>query len=55
MTSTIEHTTVDAVVKAKHRALWASGDYPRVATELILEPPAHLSTVLNLWRKEIGA
>jgi SAM-dependent methyltransferase len=32
--STIERTA-DLAVKAKHRALWASGDYPRVATELI--------------------
>jgi ubiquinone/menaquinone biosynthesis C-methylase UbiE len=27
--------SADLAVKAKHRALWASGDYPRVATELI--------------------
>jgi 2-polyprenyl-6-hydroxyphenyl methylase/3-demethylubiquinone-9 3-methyltransferase len=34
MTSTIERNA-DVELKAKHRALWASGDYPRVATELI--------------------
>jgi SAM-dependent methyltransferase len=34
MTSTIDQTT-DQVVKAKHRALWASGDYAAVAAELI--------------------
>ena len=34
MTSTID-LTADRVVKAKHRALWASGDYPAVAAELI--------------------
>jgi aminoglycoside phosphotransferase (APT) family kinase protein len=27
----------------------------RVATELILEPPAHLATILTIWRKEIEA
>jgi 2-polyprenyl-6-hydroxyphenyl methylase/3-demethylubiquinone-9 3-methyltransferase len=32
--STVERIA-DLTVKAKHRALWASGDYPRVATELI--------------------
>lgn len=35
---TTEHTTVDSAdraLKAKHRALWASGDYPAVAAELI--------------------
>jgi DNA-binding SARP family transcriptional activator len=35
----IEMTTaeVDRELKAKHRALWASGDYPAVAAELIAE------------------
>ncbi|MCV7434426.1 class I SAM-dependent methyltransferase [Mycolicibacterium bacteremicum] len=35
--STTEQQSVDAdrVLKAKHRALWASGDYVAVATELI--------------------
>ncbi len=28
---------VDRELKAKHRALWASGDYPAVAAELISE------------------
>ncbi|MEV3904006.1 class I SAM-dependent methyltransferase [Mycobacterium sp. NPDC050551] len=35
---TTEHTTIDEAdraLKAKHRALWASGDYPAVAAELI--------------------
>ena len=27
----------DRALKAKHRALWASGDYPAVAAELIPE------------------
>jgi hypothetical protein len=34
MTSTLD-TDVDRVVKARHRGLWATGDYPAVATELI--------------------
>jgi 2-polyprenyl-6-hydroxyphenyl methylase/3-demethylubiquinone-9 3-methyltransferase len=34
MTITIE-PTADQQLKAKHRALWASGDYPSVAAELI--------------------
>jgi ubiquinone/menaquinone biosynthesis C-methylase UbiE len=34
MTSTVD-LTADRTVKAKHRALWASGDYPAVAAELI--------------------
>lgn len=34
MTSTIDSTS-DRALKAKHRALWASGDYPAVAAELI--------------------
>ncbi|SHM72997.1 class I SAM-dependent methyltransferase [Cryptosporangium aurantiacum] len=28
-------TTTDSALKAKHRALWALGDYPAVATDLI--------------------
>ena len=34
MTSTIA-PTADQQLKTKHRALWASGDYPSVAAELI--------------------
>jgi ubiquinone/menaquinone biosynthesis C-methylase UbiE len=34
--STAEHHA-DRALKAKHRALWASGDYPAVAAELISE------------------
>jgi SAM-dependent methyltransferase len=30
-------TEADLALKAKHRMMWASGDYPRVATELISE------------------
>lgn len=37
MTSTAPHPTepADRALKAKHRALWASGDYPAVAVDLI--------------------
>jgi hypothetical protein len=34
MTKIVE-TDVDRALKAKHRALWASGNYPAVAAELI--------------------
>ena len=33
--TTAEHVDADRALKAKHRALWASGDYPAVAAELI--------------------
>ncbi len=36
MTSTID-TTADQALKARHRALWALGDYPAVATQVIPE------------------
>jgi ubiquinone/menaquinone biosynthesis C-methylase UbiE len=36
MTTTVERDA-DRELKAKHRALWASGDYPAVAVELIPE------------------
>jgi SAM-dependent methyltransferase len=35
MTSTSVGRDADRALKAKHRALWAAGDYPRVAAELI--------------------
>src|ERR671921_1112101 len=35
-TSTID-TTTDRALKAKHRAMWALGDYPAVAIEVIPE------------------
>ena len=37
MSSTIETETADRQLKARHRAMWASGDYPAVAAELIPE------------------
>jgi ubiquinone/menaquinone biosynthesis C-methylase UbiE len=36
-TTTTTTTDADRALKAKHRALWASGDYPAVAAELIPE------------------
>jgi 2-polyprenyl-3-methyl-5-hydroxy-6-metoxy-1,4-benzoquinol methylase len=35
MTSTSVERDADRALKVKHRALWAAGDYPRVAAELI--------------------
>jgi ubiquinone/menaquinone biosynthesis C-methylase UbiE len=37
MTDTIDAITADRALKARHRAMWAVGDYPAVATQLILE------------------
>lgn len=36
MTATID-TTADRALKAKHRAMWALGDYPAVASDVIPE------------------
>ncbi|MFD6065117.1 SAM-dependent methyltransferase, partial [Rhodococcus wratislaviensis] len=35
MTTIPTDRDTDRALKAKHRALWASGDYPTVAAELI--------------------
>ncbi len=35
MTVQTDITEADRALKAKHRAIWASGDYPRVAAELV--------------------
>ena len=34
-TDLIDAVGADRAVKAKHRAMWALGDYPAVATEII--------------------
>ncbi|HZM64768.1 MAG TPA: class I SAM-dependent methyltransferase [Nakamurella sp.] len=41
MTTTVEAIGADQQLKAKHRAMWALGDYPELATDLIsgLGPP----------------
>lgn len=35
MTDTLSAQDADRALKARHRAMWASGDYPRLAAELI--------------------
>jgi ubiquinone/menaquinone biosynthesis C-methylase UbiE len=35
VTRTIDEATADRQLKARHRAMWAAGNYPAVATELI--------------------
>ena len=35
MTEVIDTVATDATLKAKHRAMWALGDYPKLATDLI--------------------
>lgn len=37
MTDTVDATTADRALKAKHRAMWGLGDYPSVARDLIPE------------------
>jgi ubiquinone/menaquinone biosynthesis C-methylase UbiE len=37
MTSTIDTTAADRALKARHRAIWALGDYPAVARDVIPE------------------
>lgn len=37
MTSTVDTTGADRALKARHRAMWALGDYPAVATDVIPE------------------
>ncbi|MGY1695176.1 class I SAM-dependent methyltransferase [Geodermatophilus sp. SYSU D00814] len=37
MTDTVDATTADRVLKTRHRAMWALGDYPYVARDLIPE------------------
>ena len=37
MTDTIDAITADRALKARHRAMWALGDYPAVAAQLIPE------------------
>lgn len=36
-TDTIDAITADRALKARHRAIWALGDYPAVATQLMPE------------------
>jgi len=37
MTETIDTLAADRALKAKHRAMWALGDYPAVAADVIPE------------------
>ena len=37
MTETIDAVTQDRALKARHRAMWALGDYPSVASDVIPE------------------
>ena len=37
MTETVDTATADRALKTRHRAMWALGDYPAVATDLIAE------------------
>lgn len=35
MTQTLDAQDADRALKARHRAMWASGDYPRIAAEVV--------------------
>lgn len=48
MTTTTESIDADRALKAKHRALWASGDYPAVAAELIPSLGVELVRACNI-------
>lgn len=37
MTDTTTSTDADRALKAKHRTMWAWGDYPAVATQIIAD------------------
>jgi hypothetical protein len=45
MTELTSAAEADLALKRKHRAMWASGDYPMVATELIPQ----LGPILGIW------
>lgn len=42
MSDVIDTAATDRALKAKHRAMWALGDYPSVATEIIASLGPHL-------------
>ena len=48
MTETIIDPTVDSALKAKHRAMWASGNYPNIATELIADLGPTMVSALDI-------
>jgi ubiquinone/menaquinone biosynthesis C-methylase UbiE len=52
MTDTIDTTTADRALKARHRAMWALGDYPAVATQLIAELGPALVAAAGVGRRD---
>jgi 2-polyprenyl-3-methyl-5-hydroxy-6-metoxy-1,4-benzoquinol methylase len=50
MTAQIQATGADQALKAKHRAMWALGDYPAVAAEIIPELGATLVQATGVRR-----
>ena len=50
MTETIDAVTQDRALKARHRAMWALGDYPTVASEVIPELGPVLVTATGVRR-----
>ena len=52
MTDTIDAITADRALKSRHRAMWALGDYPAVATQLIAELGPALVAAAGVRRGE---
>lgn len=48
MTDTTDAATADAALKAKHRAMWASGDYPALASDLIWDLGARVVDAVDV-------
>ena len=52
MNDTTDAKEADRVLKQKHRAMWASGDYPALASELVLDLGAILVDACGIKAKQ---
>jgi SAM-dependent methyltransferase len=52
MTGTIDTTSADRALKARHRAMWALGDYPAVAADMIAELGPVLVSATGVRRRD---
>ena len=55
MTEQPRRRSADRALKAKHRAMWALGDYPAVATEIIPDLGAVLVEACGVGTRRPGA
>jgi SAM-dependent methyltransferase len=53
MTATIDTAEADRALKAKHRAMWALGDYPALAAEIIPDLGAVLVRACEVGHREL--